>query len=455
MTAIAGPVPIQTAYRTIRTPIPHPEMASIMQRLGSVESRSMHGQLPVLWDRAQGCTVFDPWGNRWIDFTSTIFVANSGHGNEHIIDAVTATAQKPLLHAYNYATQERLRYLEKLIDATPANMEKAFLVSAGTEAVEVALKLMRMEAQRLGKRRSIVISFEGNWHGRTMGAQHLSSNTAQRAWIGHEDPNVLRLPFPYPWVAEADEDPVNFLRAHLYSALAEAEATMADDVAGFFLETYQGWGAVFYPPAFVQEIERIARNGNALLVFDEMQAGFARTGTLFGYEHYGVTPDLICCGKGASSSLPLAFVLGRGDLLDLPEVGSMSSTHSANPISCAAGLANLEQILDNDLVGRARELGERFHRALGIIASSAGSIRCIEGKGMVAALIFDDFGEKSSAEVATEISEECMRRGLLVVHTGRESIKLAPPITIPVEALDEGLEVLAQVIKDIESLANG
>lgn len=455
MTASAETAPIQTVYRKIHTAIPHPEMAEIMQRLRAVESRSMHGQLPIMWDRAEGCSVFDPWGNRWIDFTSTIFVTNAGHGNRRIIDAVTATAQKPLLHAYNYATHERLQYLEKLIESTPDNLEKAFLVSAGTEAVEVAVKLMRMEAQRLGKRRAIVISFEGNWHGRTMGAQHLSSNSSQRAWIGYEDPDVLRLPFPYPWVAEAADDPIGFLRRHLDSALAEIEATVAEDVAGFVLETYQGWGAVFYPPAFVQEIERIARSSDALVVFDEMQAGFARTGKFFGYEHYGVTPDLICCGKGASSSLPLAFVLGRGDLLDLPDVGSMSSTHSANPISCAAGLANLEEILSKDLVGRARDLGARFHEALAALASSAQSIRCVEGKGMVAALIFNDFGTMTGADIATEISEECMRRGLLVVHTGRESVKLAPPLTIPVDALDEGLQVLAEAVEDVEASAHG
>lgn len=455
MNNVANVAPVQTRYRTIQTPIPHPEMVGVSERLSAVESRSMHGQLPVMWDRAEGCTVFDPWGNRWIDFTSTIFVANAGHGNERIVDAITATAQKPLLHAYNYATQERLTYLEALISATPDYLQKAFLVSAGTEAVEVALKLTRMEAQRLGKRRAIVISFDGNWHGRTMGAQFLSSSASQRAWIGHEDSDVIRLPFPYPWVAEANEDPSAYFRQHLETALAEIDATVASDVAGFFLETYQGWGAVFYPPSFVQEIERVARSGEALVVFDEMQAGFARTGEFFGYEHYGVEPDLVCCGKGASSSVPLAFVLGRGDLLDLPDVGSMSSTHSANPISCAAGLANLEEIQALDLVTRAGELGAKFHETLTDIALKSISIRSVQGKGMVGALIFESLGAYSGAEIASQIAEECMRRGLLVVHTGRESIKLAPPITIPHDALDEGLQVLAAVVEHIEERIHG
>jgi len=329
---------IHTENRHIGTEIPHPEALAMLERLSVVESQSMHGQLPVVWDRAEGSSVYDPWGNRWIDFTSTIFVANAGHGNPLIVDAIVNTAQKPLLHAYNYPTIERLDYLEALIEMTPAYLEKAFLVSAGTEAIEVAIKLMRMNAMALGKRRSVVVSFEGNWHGRTTGAQHLSSNVAQRAWIGHEDPEILRMPFPYPWVSEARSDPSGFFHRALQTELDARGWNLDEDVAGFMLETYQGWGAVFYPPEFVQAVEKVSRASGALLVFDEMQSGFARTGELFGYEHYGVQPDLVCCGKGASSSVPLAFVLGSGYLLDLPSMGSMSSTHSANPISCAAGL---------------------------------------------------------------------------------------------------------------------
>jgi 4-aminobutyrate aminotransferase-like enzyme len=418
----------------------------MMERLSAVESQSMHGQLPVVWDRAEGSSVCDPWGNKWIDFTSTIFVANAGHGNPLIVDAIVKTSQKPLLHAYNYPTTERLDYLEALIAVTPDYLEKAFLVSAGTETIEVAIKLMRLNAVATGKRRSVVVSFEGNWHGRTTGAQHLSSDLAQRAWIGHEDPEILRLPFPYPWIPETQSDAANFFLQALQRELNGRGWTVKDDVAGFVLETYQGWGAVFYPPEFVQAVEKVSRASGALLVFDEMQSGFARTGELFGYEHYGVQPDLVCCGKGASSSVPLAFVLGSGYLLDLPSVGSMSSTHSANPISCAAGLANLQAIKEGDLVQRAREMGEIFHDELQAIANNSPLISSIQGRGMVAAMITDGYGGFDASEIATKISWECMRQGLLVVHTGRESVKLAPPLTITQEALTEGLAVLKEVI---------
>ena len=421
----------------------------MIERLSSVEAQSMHGQLPVVWDRAEGSSVFDPWGNQWIDFTSTIFVANAGHGHRLIAEAITSTAQKPLLHAYTFPTAERVEYLEELVRITPSYLEKAFLVSAGTEAVEVAIKLMRMYAMRSNKRRSVIVSFEGNWHGRTTGAQHLSSNEAQRSWIGYEDPSILRLPFPYPWLTKVDGDPAAFFRESLHEELATRGWTLERDVAGFFLETYQGWGAVFYPKAFVQEVERVARESNSILAFDEMQAGFARTGQMFGYQHYEVEPDLVCCGKGASSSVPLAFVLGSSHLLDLPSIGSMSSTHSANPISCAAGLANLKIIEQEKLVDRARFLGEYFHSHLSRMCAGSPAISSIQGKGLVAAVITQDLVSADATTLATEIAWECMRQGLLVVHTSRESIKLAPPLTISERALAEGLSVLEGAIDHV------
>jgi 4-aminobutyrate aminotransferase/(S)-3-amino-2-methylpropionate transaminase len=178
-----------------------------------------------------------------------------------------------------------------------------------------------------------------------------------------------------------------------------------------------------------------------------MQAGFGRTGKLFGYMHYEVEPDILCCGKGASSGVPLAVVLGSRQLLDLPEIGSMSSTHSANPLVCAAGLANLEALLEDGLMENSRILGEVFHSRLRAIQGCfPGHIRYTQGKGLLAALLFYDAAGNPLSELCSNICQEAMRRGLLVVHTGRESIKLAPPLCIHEEALLEGLEVLAESI---------
>ena len=160
---------VQTQYRQIVTKIPVPESIEIFETLDRYESVSMHGQLPVVWDRACDFQVYDAWGNQWIDFTSTIFVTNAGHGNPRIVRSLREVLAKPLLHTYTYASKERANYLEYLIANTPSQFEKAFLVSAGTEATEVALKLMRMQGWKKGKKRPGVICFEGNWHGRTDG----------------------------------------------------------------------------------------------------------------------------------------------------------------------------------------------------------------------------------------------------------------------------------------------
>lgn len=440
---------VETKYRRIVTALPVPESLPLLEDLDQYESISMHGQMPVVWDRAEGFQVHDAWGNTWLDFTSTIFVTNSGHGNPRICKALKEVIDKPLLHTYTYCTRERAEYLRYLIEQTPAQFEKAFLLSAGTEATECALKLMRMYGWKKGKKKPGIIAFEGNWHGRTVGAQMMGYNPAQKEWIGYLDPNIYHLPFPYPWRPDAMSDPAAYFQKSMESLLAEKGLNPETDLCGFMMETFQGWGALFYPPEFVQAVEAFARKYDMILTFDEMQAGFGRTGKLFGYMHYGVEPDLLCCGKGASSSLPLSIVLGSRELLDLPEIGSMSSTHSANPMVCAAGKANLEALLEDGLIDNSKNLGEIFISELNrICLRFPDHIRLVSGKGLLAALHFNDPQGRPLSDLCNVICETLMHRGLLVVHTGRESIKLAPPLVINEEALREGLDVLEKTIAD-------
>ena len=438
---------INTKYRKIATQIPNSESVAMLEKAYKLESRSMHGQMPVVWDRADNFQVFDAQGNSWIDFTSTIFVANAGHGNPRIVEAVKKVLDKPLLHTYTYLSQERLDYLELLIEKTPKQFEKVFMLSAGTEATECALKLMREQGIKKGKRRGVVVCIEGNWHGRTLGAQMMGWNPAQKTWIGYQDPNILHIPFPYPWDSVAMKDPKRFFKEGIEILCEEHGLDPKKDLCGFMLETFQGWGAVFYPPEFVQALSEFSKEHDILVTFDEMQSGFGRTGELFGYMHYGVEPDLLCCGKGASSGFPLALVLGSAEVLDLPDIGAMSSTHSANPIVCAAGRANLECLFDDGLIEASKELGVTFHEELEKIRCRFSKyLSWVEGRGLLAALIFKDVNGKPLASLCDAIAELCMQSGLLVVHTGRESIKLAPPLSISKEAMLEGLSVLEQSI---------
>ena len=440
---------VRTAHRTIQTPIPAPGSKAILERLDQVESRSMHGQLPLVWHRAEDFNIYDAAGNQWIDFTSTIFVANVGHSNPRVNAAIKSVLDQSLYSCYAYGNAMRADYLERLVAFAGKPFEKAFLLSAGTEATEAALKLMRMYGQKQGKRRRGIICIAGNWHGRTLGAQMLSSNLVQREWIGYQDQDIHHIPFPYPWALEG-RSPEVFLQEGL-DQLRASGIDLARDIAGFMLETFQGWGAVFYPKEFVQAIESVCRANDILLTFDEMQAGFARTGRAFGFQHYGVTPDLICCGKGMGGGVSLSGVIGRGELMDLPDVGNMSSTHSANPLVCAAGLAVLDEIEQRNLVVETARKGELLFDALGELQQRfPDRISRLLGQGLIAAVLFrsPQTGEPDGP-FTSKVAELCMQKGLLVVHTGRESIKIGPPLTISDAALLEGVAVLGEAIAEV------
>lgn len=440
---------IKTKYRSIVTKIPVPESLPILERVYETESHSMHGQLPIIWDRAEGVQVYDSWGNKWLDFSSTIFVTNAGHGNKRIVEALNKVINKPLLHTYTFTSPERFEYLNYLIANTPKQFEKAFLLSAGTEATEATLKLMRLNGIKLGKNKGGILCFEGNWHGRTLGAQMMGWNPSQKEWIGYLDPNIYHLPFPYPWRNEAIDNPRKYFRDSIKELIEKNNINPKTDLCGIMMETFQGWGAVFYPKEFVQEVSLFAKENDLLLTFDEMQAGFGRTGELFGYMNYGVEPDLLACGKGASSSLPLALVLGSKEIMDLPGIGSMSSTHSANPLVCAAGLANMQALIEDGMIENSKKLGVVFHEQLSLLQKKYSNyISSVQGIGLLAAVIFTDSHKKPLSELCDLISEKCLQTGLLVVHTGRESIKLAPPLVINQEELLEGVEAFSNAVEE-------
>lgn len=439
---------VNTKNRLIQTQIPAPGSIEILQKLDKYESRSMHGQLPLVWDRAIGHSIYDHAGNKWIDFTSMIFVANIGHANERLINSVEATMRKPILGCYAYPNLIRAEYLERLVKFAGPNFEKAFLLSAGTEATEAAFKLMKMHGQKIGKSKNVVLAVSGNWHGRTLGAQMLSDNKSQKAWVSHSQSDILHIEFPYPWSLE-DKDPLSFL-ADSFAKVEESGISLRDDVAGIMLETFQGWGAIFYPKEYVQELRRICNENGILLCFDEMQSGFGRTGKNFGYEHYGVTADLICCGKGMGGGFPISGVIGKSEVMDLPEIGNMSSTHSGNPVMCAAGLAVLQEIEEKNLIHESERKGLLLHQHLQELRQDYPHlISGVYGIGMIASIVFSNpNADKPISEFVSKVAEKCMQKGLLVVHTGRESIKIGPPLTISDEALLEGILVVREAIQE-------
>ncbi len=439
---------VRTKYRRIKTRIPVSESIPLFKDLQRYESRSMHGQLPVVWDRAEDFQVFDKYGNCWIDFTSTIFLANTGHSNPAIIKALKNQLDRKLIHTYTFAHEIRARLLKKLVDITPDYLEKAFLLSAGTEATECAIKLMRMYGQRISSSKIVIISFKGNMHGRTMGAEMLRGEPDTSNWIGYKDPNIYHLPFPCPWTLK-DKDGAKCFQKNIQDL--KNSGLDFNNICGFMLESYHGWAAIFYPKTYVKELFNFVKEHDILVTFDDIQGGFGRTGRLFAYQHYNVEPDLVCLGKALGGGLPLSAVMGRREIIDIPEAGSMSSTHSANPLSCRASLANIEELESKNLIEEAARKGEILHSRLNKLkAKHPDYISYVLGKGLLAAIIVTNpKSRKPDGVLASQICEKAMQKGLLLVHTGRESIKIGPPLTIPDDALLEGLGVLQESFSEI------
>ena len=436
---------IKTKNIFIKTKVPAPGTYKLIKKLNKVESKSMHGQLPIAWSRAKDFNIYDIAGNKFIDFTSTIFVANTGHSNKRIKKYINRSLNSNLIHSYAYINQIRATYIEKLIKFSGKGFEKAFLMSAGTEATEAAFKLMRMYGQKKKKRNLGIICFEGNWHGRTMAAQMMSGNKKQKEWIGYQDKDIHHIAFPYPWLVKSGNEE-EFLEKSIRKL--KKKINFKKDVCGTMLETFQGWGAIFYPKKYIQLLAKICKKNDILICFDEMQAGFGRTGKNFGFQHYEIFPDLICCGKGMGGGVALSGVIGKKKIMDLPEVGNMSSTNSANPIACNAGLAVIEEIEEKRLTENAKLKGELLHTNLLKIRQKFPNLINIYGKGLIAAIVFNQDYRNINKKLK-KLVELCMKDGLLLVYTGRESVKIGPPLTITREAINEGCKILN---KNISSL---
>ncbi len=443
---------IKTKYRTIKTVIPSSETVKIIKRGENYGAGLPANQLPVAWDKAIDFNVYDKAGNRWIDFTSTIFVANSGHSNPKIKKAIINQANSDLLHAYNYPTEIKNRFVKKLLDMTPSFCQKVLLGSSGTEATEYVVPIMRAYGQLKDKKRIGILSFQNAMHGVSATAQMLKGNPKFIKVAGYSDPNIFHLPFPFSW-----DKKVNWEEQFEKDLkILTQQGVKIRNLCGIMLEAYQGWGALFYPKEYIKALAGFAKSNRLLITVDEIQSGFGRTGKLFAFEHYGLKPDLILLGKGLSSSLPLSAVAGRRKLIDLAEVADVGhSTHSGNPVVCAAGLANLEEIESRDLVKESARKGKILFEKLKIIKEKYPQhIAHINGHDLVAAILFrNPKTGKPESGFPSRVCERAMQKGLLLVHTGRESIKIAPPLTIPDAALKEGIQVLEESIAEVHKLS--
>lgn len=439
---------VETRFRRIQTDIPPPESLPILEALRRWEPRSMRGQPPIVWDRAEGFQVYDAWGNTWMDWSSGVLVASAGHARAEVTEAICAQARAGLHHNYCFPSVLRARLVERLAELAPTPLEKVFLLTTGSEATECAIKLARTHGRAVGGDRKIaIVSYEGAFHGRTLGAQMIGGTPALKEWVVNLDPDMVQAPFPDGFRC-ADTSFGHFLRT------LERKGFGPERIAGVIAETYQGGSAAFLPREYAQELAAWCRAHDIVLAMDEVQAAFGRTGRMWGFEHYGIVPDLVCCGKAITGGMPLSAVIGRAELMDQYPPGSMTSTHTGNPICVAAALANLDLIVRERLPERAAQAGETLQAGLQEIQERHSEVcGAAMGRGMVGGLhMVRRGGVEPDGRLAAAVVMRCVEKGLLMfapVGLGGATVKVAPPLVTPEEAVREGLAVLEEALEEV------
>ncbi|MCX8081916.1 MAG: aspartate aminotransferase family protein [bacterium] len=435
---------IETKYRRIKTEIPVPESIPVLEKLRTYEPISMSGQPLVVWDHAEGMNVYDNYGNKWLDFSSGVLVTNAGHSAPEVLSEIKRMLEKPLLHNYCFPSEIRAELVEKIASVSPEPLKKVFLLTTGAEAVECAFKLARTYGKK--KNKKVVISYEGSFHGRTLGAQMLGGLTGLKEWIVNPDPDIHHMPFPGE--PRCKDRSFDFFEKRLKKLNINPK-----DVCAVISETYQGVSGALMPVEYAQKLRKWCDEHGVLLIFDEIQAGFGRTGKMFGFMHYGILPDIFCLGKGISSSLPISAVVGKKEYMDLYEPGTMTSTHTGSPLCCAAALGSIKTVERYKLVENAEKMGRVFEEELTRIYEKFDCVQFLCGKGLVWGLQIGKKGtETPDPNTAFEIVGRCVEKGLLLfapVGLGGGTIKINPPLIINEEAIREGCSVITEAIEEV------
>ena len=440
---------VSTKYRTIKTKLPVPESLTVFQSLKETEPVSMMGQPPIVWHKAEGFQVYDNWGNKWLDWSSGVLITNAGHGRKEIADALRKIIDQGLLATYVFVHEKRAELTKMLqnISPDPSNYE-VFFLSTGSEATENCIKLARTYAvNKYGRTKKYFVSFNNSFHGRTLGSQLAGGMAKLKTWIVDEGQTFIQVPFPDGYKTEDTS-------FDLFLSSLKNQGIYPENIAGVMTESFQGVGPDFLPSEYAMKLQEFCHKYDIVMIYDEVQAGFGRSGKMFSFQHYGVTPDLIACGKGISSSLPISAVIGRKDIMDMYPPGSMTSTHSASPLPTVAAIESLKIIQRENLVENSRKLGEiLFPEILRIQQKYPDVLGCAHGRGLVAGIQVVKKGTKEpDPEMALKINERCFHKGLLMfapVGIMGECLKIAPPLMINEEALREGIKVFEEACDEI------
>ncbi|MDC7746500.1 4-aminobutyrate--2-oxoglutarate transaminase [Rhizobium binxianense] len=407
---------------------------------GGVGTRAIFAQ------RAQNAELWDVDGKRFIDFAAGIAVNNTGHRHPTVMQAVADQAEQFTHTCFHVAPYEGyVRLAERLNAIAPTGQEnRTMLVTTGAEAVENAVKIARAYTKRPG-----IVAFSGAFHGRTMLGMALTGKVMPyKKNFGPFPADVYHAPFPNPFLGISTEEAISGLE-RLFAADIDPER-----IAAFIVEPVQGEGGFnVAPKEFLVRLREMADRYGIVLIADEVQAGMARTGRMFGFEHAGVEPDLVTMAKGLAGGFPLSAVTGRAEIMNAAHPGGLGGTYAGNPLSVAAANAVLDVIDEEKLCERAAEIGRRITDRLTSLASRQGMERIGDVRGLGAMIAFElveDRQTKTAAPAMTNrIVAEAEARGLILLSCGTRLnvIRLLPPLTIEWDVLSEGLNILEAAIE--------
>jgi len=423
-----------------------PTNADLARRRAAAIPRGVGNSLQVYAERASNGEIWDVEGRRYIDFGSGIAVLNTGHLHPKVQGAVAAQLAR-LSHACFQVTpyENYVALAERLNDLAPGpGPWKTIFLTTGAEAVENAVKIARYHTGR-----PAVIAFGGGFHGRTLACISLTGKVhPYKAGFGPMLPDIYHAPFPMEYHGISVEASLAAIE-HLFKHDVDAQR-----VAALIIEPVQGEGGFYIaPPAFLRELRALCDRHGILLIVDEVQSGFARTGKMFAIEHSGVVPDLMTVAKSLAGGVPLSAVVGRADIMDAPPPGGLGGTYAGSPLGCAAALAVLDVIESEGLCARAERQGAMLRARLEDMRSRWPCIGEVRGLGAMVAmeLVRDRRPDSPDAEITKALVQSAGRRGLILLSCGiyGNVIRFLAPLTLPDAQLAEGLAILEAALEDV------
>ncbi|MEW6456898.1 MAG: acetyl ornithine aminotransferase family protein [Acidobacteriota bacterium] len=438
-------------YPNILTELPGPKSRKLIDLDNKYVSSSYTRYYPLTIKRANGVLVEDLDGNIFLDFSAGIAVNSSGHTHPEIVKVIKEQAEKFIhMSGTDFYYEPQVYLAKKLSEIVPIPGEKkVFFGNSGTEAVEAAIKLSRHHTKKHG-----FIAFYGSFHGRTMGSLSLTaSKSIQRKGMGPFLSEVYHTPYAYCYRCvfgkeenTCETECVNFIKEYIFEKLASP-----DDIAAIIVEPIQGEGGYIIPPKkFFTELKKLCVEYKILLIIDEIQSGMGRTGKMFAFEHFDITPDILCLAKGIASGMPLGVIISRAELMNWPS-GAHASTFGGNPISSSAALATIK-LLQEELIENAKKMGELLLSKMKKYCQDYEIVGDIRGLGLMIGieLVEDKKSKRKAKQKKDMLVQQCFKRGLLILGAGENVIRFCPSLNITEENIDVAIEIFYKSLKDVE-----